>query len=474
MKIREKLKWKLTLIYSSVVFVVVLFFIMVFIFGVRHYYYGNIEEVLKHGVVATVDLYDLRLGDKPLADKAKLLLESGIIPDFVEAQVVDQYGKILDSTSRFIDDELIDSPDYISALEGRVSAWRGESEVNGEKIMAVSAPLTKKVQVVGAIRYITSLELIEETLFSYYLWAITLGVSIIAFTFIISYVLAKKIVEPVINLKNIADHYAVGQFDKKAKRYADDELGELADAFNYMSDEIVRSKRIKNEFISSISHEIRTPLTSIMAWSETLIEGGSEEEQKMGLEIIAKESERLTGLVDNLLDFSKMEDARIVLNIEAFDLKALMERTCSQFLQIAKKKDIRLKLETPMHKCICKGDMQRIKQVLVNVMDNSIKHLARGGHLIMRLASIRNDESGAELYRIEIEDNGTGIPIEHLGRIGEMFYKVESSSSGSGLGLAISNKIIELHKGSLVISNIVPHGTKVTIEILKEGQYERN
>lgn len=468
MKIREKLKWKLTLTYSAVVFAVVLVFVMIFIFGVRSYYYGNIEEVLKHGVVATVDLYDLRLGDKPLADKAKLLLESGIIPDFVEAQVVDQKGRVLESTSRFLEEEEIDTPDYQGALEGRVSTWKGASKQSGEKIMAVSAPLVRKVAVVGAIRYITSLVLVDETLFSYYFWAVTVGLAVIVFTFIISYVIAGKIVKPVVDLKVIADHYALGDFDKKALRHTDDELGELADAFNYMSDEIVKSRRLKNEFISSISHEIRTPLTSIMAWSETLCEGGSEEEQKMGLEIIAKESERLTGLVDNLLDFSKMEGARMVLSKEDFDLKALMDRTLSQFLQIAKKKDIKLKLDAPMYRCLCCGDMHRIKQVLVNVMDNSIKHLKRGGFLNMRLTKFRRAEGGAEYYRIEIEDDGPGIPLEHLDRIGQMFYKVERAGSGSGLGLAISNKIIELHRGELVISNIEPHGTRVSIELPKE------
>lgn len=468
MKIREKLKWKLTLIYSAVVFAVVLVFVMIFIFGVRSYYYGNLEEVLKHGIVATVDLYDLRLGDKPLADKAKLLLESGIIPDFVEAQVLDQKGRVLESTSRFTVDASIDTPDYKGALEGRVTTWRGLSQKGGEKIMAVSAPLMRKVAVVGAIRYITSLDLVDETLFSYYFWAVTVGLGVIVFTFIISYVLASKIVEPVVDLKVIADHYALGDFEKKAERHTNDELGELADAFNYMADEISKSRKVKNEFISSISHEIRTPLTSIMAWSETLSEGGSEEEQKMGLEIIAKESERLTGLVDNLLDFSKMEEARMELTKEDFDLKALMDRTLSQFLQVAKKKNIKLRLDAPMNRCLCYGDMHRIKQVLVNVMDNSIKHLVHNGHLNMRLTKFRQTETEIDFYRIEIEDNGPGIPLEHLDRIGQMFYKVNRAGSGSGLGLAISNKIIELHRGSMVISNVEPHGTRVTIEIPKE------
>lgn len=153
---------------------------------------------------------------------------------------------------------------------------------------------------------------------------------------------------------------------------------------------------------------------------------------------------------------------------EDFDLKALLDRTLSQFLQIAKKKEVRLRLDAPMNRCLCYGDMHRIKQVLVNVMDNSIKHLPRGGHLSMRLMKFKKAGGEEEHYRIEIEDNGPGIPMEHLGRIGQMFYKVDRASSGSGLGLAISNKIIELHRGSLVITNVEPHGTRVTIELPKE------
>lgn len=472
-----KLKWRLTLTYMLVVFIIVLVFELSFVMGVRTYYYGNIEELLRHGINSALEVYDTQLGEKTLEDKAKFLLENRLIPEYVDAQIIDINGNLLESSSRFGSEKSIDTTDFQEAVAGSMSMWHGNSAVTGESVMAVSAPIMKKHSVGGVIRFITSLEDVDNILVGYYFAGGIIGLIVIGFAFLISYFLATKVAEPVVHLKSVADKFAVGDFDKRATRFSDDELGELSDAFNYMAEEIRRADQIKNDFISSISHEIRTPLTSIMGWSETLLEGGDEEEQKMGLEIISKETERLTGLVEDLLDFSKLEANRVTIKPANFDIKALIDRTAGQFLQMAKKRKIEIKIESYAPRVVYKGDMQRIKQVLINVIDNAIKHGKYGGNINIRLRKtiekLSDSHEDVNSIRIDIEDDGSGIAPEQRKSVTKMFFKGNDKKPGSGIGLAISKKIVELHGGDLLFDAGISCGTVVSIVLPLENKLKK-
>ncbi len=478
MKVGARLKRRLTLTYMLVVLIIVIIFEVSFVLGIRSYYYGNIEQLLRHGISSALDVYDAQLGEKPLADKAKFLIENKLIPDYVDAQIISVDGKLLESSSRFGVSTSVDTPDFKSALKGKTVMWSGVNDPTGENVMAVSAPIIKKRSVGGVIRFITSLEDVDTILIGYYIAGGSAGIIVIGFAFLISYFLASKVAEPVVHLKVVADRFALGDFDKRATRFSDDELGELSDAFNYMAEEIQRAEQIKNDFISSISHEIRTPLTSIMGWSETLLEGGDEEEQTMGLEIISKESERLTGLVEDLLDFSKLEAKRVKIDPSPFDIKTLVDRTASQFLQMAKKRSIEISVESYQAKIIYLGDSRRLKQVLINILDNAIKHGKFGGNIDIKL--YKKEESPFKGGRtlsylcIDIEDDGEGIPEHQLDNVTKMFFKGNEKKPGSGIGLAISNKIIELHGGELKFSRRNPFGTLVSIVLPFNLDQEEN
>lgn len=426
-----------------IVFIIVILFEIIFAYGVRTLYYGNIEQLLNDRLNVAVNIYDSYLGYTSLDSKAKFILESKAIPDYVDAQVIDKNQFIIDSTARFTSGKKVETYDLTSALQGIVDSWYGDSKETGESLMAISAPIYEKNTIIGAIRFITSVERVDSTINTYYFIAFFIGISILFIAFIISIIIAAKTVEPIYQLKTVADHFAVGDFDKKAIKFDEDELGELSDAFNYMANEIKEADKLKNDFISSISHEIRTPLTSIKGWSETLLDGGSEEEHKMGLEIIAKESERLTKLVEDLLDFSKLEANRVTIVKSRFDINNLVEKTVKQFYVIANKKGINLNLHTKAQKVLYNGDRDRIKQVLINLIDNSIKHTFRDGTIDVTLKS-----SGKSIIII-IEDDGEGISDTHIGNITKMFYKGSNNITGSGIGLAISSKIIELHDGDM-------------------------
>ncbi len=473
MKRKRSLKWKLVSTHLILVFIILFTFELAFITGIKGYYYGNVELLIKNKINTALDIYDARLGDKSLENKAKFLLESSAIPDYVNAQIVDTNGNVIESTSRFPTDEIVESDDYLAALKGETSVWDGRSASTGEYIMTISSPMYNNNYINGVIRFTSSLENVNAVLRDYYFYALSGGLIVLALSFLISLFFASKIVEPLVDLKTVADSFARGNFNSKAKVLSNDELGDLSEAFNYMAEEIKSTDDIKNEFISSISHEIRTPLTSIMAWSETLLEGGGEEEKQLGLEIIARESKRLTGLVETLLDFSKLEAKRLDPEMEIFDLKELVDKTASQFLQVAKKNKISIDIDSAEEKIDYYGDKYRIKQVLINIIDNAIKHSYNGSKINISLYLRKEDKSvddctKDECYEyviIKIDDEGEGISPSQIDKLTELFYKGDEKKSGSGIGLAVSKKIIDMHGGRLIFNPVKTGGTSVRVEL---------
>lgn len=470
MKKRLSLKWKLVFTHLLIVCLILILFEFSLAMSIKNYYYGNVELLLKSRLSTALEIYDTGLVDKSLESRAKYLLEDDIIPDYVDAQIIDNEGKILETSSRFKGGEKIEAPDYQRALQGASSVWRGRDPETGEYIMAVSSPIIGENYINGVLRFTTSIEKINDTLLAYYLFAIFVGLIVLLIASFVSFFLASRIVSPIVHLKTVADNYARGRFDDKAIAFSDDELGDLSKAFNYMSEEIRIAEDIKNNFISSISHEIRTPLTSIMAWSETLLDGASEEERREGLEIIDKESKRLTGLVETLLDFGKLEANRLVPDMKVFDLRELVDSSARQFSQMAKQKKISINIESPHKHLSFYGDEYRIKQVLINVIDNAIEHSYIGGKITIFLSLIKEKKE----VEIRVEDEGEGILNLDAFRLTTLFYKGDEKKKGSGIGLAVSKKIIDLHGGRIDFKPIKTGGTSVIVHLPRRNGHEKN
>ncbi len=467
---RLSIKWKVVFTHIIVVIAILSIFELSLVKAIQNYYYGNVELLLKSNMNTALELYDTRLIDKNLETRAKFLLEDKIIPDYVDAQILDTKGNIIESTSRFKNKTVIDSPDFLEAMNGVIGVWRGSDKETSEYIMAVSSPIYSNDYIAGSMRFTTSLEDVNEVLFAFYIYATSAGLIVLLIAFFISVLLASKIVKPIAHLKTVADNYARGKFTDKAIVFYDDELGDLSKAFNYMSEEIQIADDVKNNFISSISHEIRTPLTSIMAWSETLLDGASYEEQKEGLEIIDKESKRLVGLVETLLDFSKLEADRLVPDMKKFDLKALVDNTAKQFLQVAKNKKLTISIESTHKKLSFYGDEYRLKQVLINIIDNAIKHSYNGGKITIDLG-LTSDKKNVLL---RVEDEGEGIEHCDIDKLSTLFYKGDEKKQGSGIGLAVSKKIIDMHGGKINFTPIDTGGTRVIVSLPRRKKIERD
>ena len=282
------------------------------------------------------------------------------------------------------------------------------------------------------------------------------------FLFIISKHFIKSIVIPINNVSKMARCIALGDFKTRILKKDNNELGELCDTINYMAQKLFESERMKNDFVSSISHELRTPLTAIKGWAETIVldktlKTEDIEMNKKGLEIIVNEAERLCSIVEELLDFSKLQSGRMILNLEKIDVLAELSEAVYIFRKKATKENKLLLYSEPESLPPILGDKNRLKQVFINIIDNAIKYTSEKG--VINVGAKENEK----FLKIEISDNGYGISKEDLPKVKNKFYKGKSSKNGSGIGLALANEIILLHSGTLDIKSEENIGTVVTI-----------
>lgn len=271
--------------------------------------------------------------------------------------------------------------------------------------------------------------------------------------------LANSIVRPINNITAVSALMAKGRFDVRVKGDYRYELGELASTLNYMAQEIVHTNQVKDDFISSISHELRTPLTSIKGWSETLNSGGYDpEETKIGMQIISKETDRLIGLVEEILDFSKLQQNEMKLVMGTVNIRELLQEIMLNVWAKAEMKKIKLKMEADEEQVfLVHGDGNRLKQVFLNIVDNAIKFSHESSHIFI-LISKSNDR-----ITVAVQDSGIGISMEHLEKVKDRFFQVDHQRGGTGLGLAISQQFVERHGGEMTLNSVLGEGTTVTV-----------
>ena len=446
--------------------VVILAVIIIFVsVGISSYYYSSIRDNLKnrvHSTVSSIRDNFTSTYDQYLSGIRQYAL-SYEDKDKVELQFIDTSGRIILSTSELTADSVPSTDDADRALwENRVCSWSGDDPMTGERIMSLSEPIfSSRGELIGAVRMISSLETAEKQI------TIVILVSIAACFLFLLLVIAsnsyfiRSILIPVTRINEVAKEIAAGQYGMRLHKTYDDEIGQLCDSINNMSDEIAKAERIKNEFISSVSHELRTPLTAIAGWSETLTSMGAQnpEDVMLGLDIIQKESRRLTQMVEELLDFARMESGRMTLNIEIFDISRELYEAVYMYENLLQSSGMTLHYKKEPDSYIVSGDRHRMKQVFLNVIDNAAKYGMSGGKIEISLYRQENT------IVICVRDWGNGIPEAELPFVKEKFYKGSSKQRGSGIGLAVTDEIVRMHNGSLDITSRVGAGTAVYIKI---------
>jgi len=380
----------------------------------------------------------------------------------MEIMSLNRNGRVVITSTGFAPNESSAMPDYISAISNPDNSgnWVGKMDT-GEKVMAVTRVVRDPFgSPVGSIRYVVSLEKADRQITFIILTLVLVGVFVMLVITISGLYFLRSILDPIHQISLTAKQISQGDFDVRVERSKDDEIGLLCDSINDMAVGLGASERMKNDFISSVSHELRTPLTSIKGWAETLHSGEIDTTtNEKGMNVIIRESERLTGIVEELLDFSRIQSGGMKLNLTKIDIFSELDEAVYMFTDRANTEEKNLNYTenttiTPLF-----GDINRLRQVFVNIIDNALKYTEKGGNI-----SVASGESNGYINVI-ITDTGCGIPNEHLPNIKNKFYKANQLVRGSGIGLAVANEIVLLHSGKLEIESEVGVGTSVTITL---------
>ncbi|MEI5909029.1 HAMP domain-containing sensor histidine kinase [Bacillus spongiae] len=441
----------------SIITLTIILFLGILVASIYHYYYNDTRSMLENHAMNSSQfaIKYMNISTFTLRNELTNLQNNFSIPQ-AETQVLNANGDILSSSSGFIPDKKPTFDDIEEAFTNGIGTWSGEHPVTGEHIFAVSVPLKGENTTIGLIRFVTSLESLDKNFRTIVLSLLSIGLIILLLVFIVSIFFARNITKPVVELTEASQRLAKGELETQIVGEYKDEFHTLKMSFNDMARELLKADRMKNEFISSVSHELRTPLTSIKGWSETLITGNLQNvhENKTGLTIITNETDRLIKLVEELLDFSRYSNGSFTIHPTTFSFNHLINEVILQLDQTYKRKNISISLENDEPVQLY-ADENRIRQVLINLLENAIKYSDPESTVF-----IRYYQNGT-FFTFEIEDEGQGIEEEHLQHIATLFYKEKENTEGVGLGLAICKNIIELHRGKLTIESKKNVGTTV-------------
>ena len=455
-------RWLFNYLVVSVVIIIV--FIVGLSVAVRNYYYDGIKNVLTDaGIQAKDALSQTDLSDDVGGEShIRSYVENFGDKERIELSVLSPDGKVQYSSTGFPSDDTQSVSDVEQALSsGDGMVVKTSSLISGEKIMACTVVIIdKNGDVYSALRFAVSLTEADSRVLYAIVIIVAAAVLLLASVVIPGLMFIRTIVKPVRELCATAKRIAQGDYETAAAKMYDDEIGELSDSINYMAEEIKTSDSMKNDFISSVSHELRTPLTAIKGWAETMSIGEPDPvTMGKGLNIIINETERLSGMVEELLDFSRLQNGRMVLVMDKMDLLAELDEAVYMLKERAVSEKKRFVYEQPEGVAAVLGDKNRLRQVFINIIDNAIKYTAEGGVIGIRVTL---DEDQAHVI---ISDTGCGIAAEDLPKIKDKFYKANQTVRGSGIGLAVADEIMKLHKGSLDIASEENTGTTVTISI---------
>lgn len=450
--------------YLVTILAITMVFNMLFMVVVRNFYYNYVNHSLENRLSVSAGFYNkyLKTDNYSFDEIAQLIIKDFEDAQMVELQIIDKSGLVQYSSSGFNTETRVATQDVQVSLQGSTGHWYGKDEGTGEKIMAASIPLINSSgNTIGVMRYISSLSKADAMVYRMGIYSVFIVLSVFVLLLIMSLTFSASILRPINDIISMAKQMADGNLNERIVNNYKDELGVLADTLNNMADQIQKTERLKNDFISSISHEIRTPLTAITGWGETILTGGFDDMEQVdkGLSVILRETTRLSGMVNELLDFSRMESGRFTLYLESFMIDEEIISTLQMFKPRADKLGIKLLQKFQFEGISIEGDSNRLRQVVINLLDNAIKFSSEGQSICVDI------EQDSESVSIIIQDEGVGISAEDLPLIKNKFYKGQSKKSGSGIGLAICNEIVEQHGGTLELTSDLGKGTTATIRL---------
>lgn len=455
----------------GIILVILVLIEVAVILAVRMFYYSSVQQTLV-SQANTVSTLLAKYAVDPSADyqrEVRSLIENFELRDRMELMAVDAYGGITTTSSGFPVAEKIAMPDFQEALAAPDGMGSFQGRIGEENIMAVSCIAPVNDESITAVRLVVSLTKVDSLILSIITVAVVFGAAIIFFMVLSGSYFISSIVIPVGEIGKTARKIAQGDFATRLVSRNDDEIGDLCETINYMAEELGNSEKLKNEFISSVSHELRTPLTAIKGWGETIRDADASDRETVqkGMQVIINETDRLAMMVEELLDFSRMQSGRFKLAMERIDLLAELEEAVLMYTEKARREDIALIYDEQLEAAVVMADKNRLRQVFINIIDNAIKYSDPGGSVKV---TVRQQNS---YFVIAVSDTGCGISPEDLPKIKKKFYKANLTRRGSGIGLAVADEIVAAFLGTLELSSVLGEGTTVTIRIPNAAHYEQ-
>jgi signal transduction histidine kinase len=299
-----------------------------------------------------------------------------------------------------------------------------------------------------------------------YLWIA--GLIAIAVALLLGVFLTRQITRPLQALTIGSKHISEGNLSYRVKAHSNDEIGKLAASFNEMAMKLDNSEQARRRLVSDVAHELRTPLTIIQGTVDGIGDGIFQPD-KEHLDSIKEQTSLLTHLVNDLRDLSLAESGQLKLELQLTDIVNLAQRKINQFEVNARRKNIRLNLESPSKLPEIRIDSRRLEQVIGNLLSNAIRHTPEGGKITVSIKTSDDSKDRKETLIISVADTGEGIPPEHLPHLFERFYRVETSRSraegGAGLGLAIVKQMVQAHGGQVWVESQTSHGSTFYISL---------
>ncbi|MBR6574231.1 MAG: HAMP domain-containing histidine kinase [Clostridia bacterium] len=429
-----------------------------------YYFYASVQSRLENQVDTTSKYLNryFSASYSEFYEYGRNMTQNFSLADRLELQILDESGKVMFSSSGLTAGFTPETDEIARAFaSGAVETYTGYDQLTEEKVMAATAPVYyRSGRLIGGVRCVSSLQLLDRQLHTIYLWAVLAVILLILLIIFSNSFFLRSIVGPVLHINEFAKKITGGQYGIRLNADYNDEIGELCSTLNDMSAELSRVEKTQNDFISSVSHELRTPLTAISGWADT-IEGCLDDPQlaTQGLAIIKKETRRLSQMVEELLDFSRIEGGGMRLQTEPFDLRGDLYDAVFTYTDMLQQEGMKIEYEEPEEPIMVFADRNRLKQVFLNIIDNAGKYGKDGDRVQV---SARIEEGNCV---VSIRDFGQGIRAEELPFVKQKFYKGSAKGRGAGIGLSVCNDIVQMHGGTLDIDSVYGEGTNVRITL---------
>jgi signal transduction histidine kinase len=422
------------------------------------YYYGQKQSELKEHAQSIARQYGRSLSSGVI-NTGDLLRRMEILEDYNGESIffLDSFGRV-SAVSSSINSawigQSITNDTVNSVLNGNIVTVRGKvGGMFSENMMTVGYPIMINGITYGGIFLCSPVPEIQQTIEGMLEVLFLSGMLGLIMAVVLIYFFSKRLTKPLLEVNKAAKIIADGNFDRRLSIDSNDEIGQLADSFNYMAESLEKKDQDRRLFVASVAHDLRSPLTSIQGFVQAMKDGMiPEEKYDYYMGIILEETQRLTVLTNNIVDMGRTQENVLKLDITDFDINELISDVLDIFEHRFREKKLSCRLVMDDSETIVKADRKEIHRVLHNLLDNAIKFTPEGGTVEIETSVHENEQKAY----ISVSDSGCGIPENEKRRVFEAFYKTDSSRGadkmGSGLGLCAVKEIINAH-GEIIVCN---------------------